>query len=90
MRSMLRRRMISLMGTAKSLSAAAGIAPIHIAHTLMTDRKAAHRRRTKAGFVYLGKFIRKGDLPSVQDKLLTAEQVDAEIAEKGDGDEQSK
>ncbi len=46
---------------------------------MQTDRKAAHRRRTKAGFVYLGKFIRKGDIPSVQDKLLTAEQVDAEI-----------
>ncbi len=55
----------------------------------MTDaaRKADQRRRTKAGFVYLGKFIRKGDLPSVQDKLLTAEQVDAEIVGKDQADE---
>jgi len=45
----------------------------------MTDRKAAHRKRKRAGYVYLGKFIPQAKLSLVQPHLLTAEEVDAAI-----------
>lgn len=47
----------------------------------MTDaeRQAAKRRRTGAGYVYLGKFIRKPDLEIVEPYTLTAEEVDLAI-----------
>lgn len=53
----------------------------------MTDRKALHRKRKAAGFLSLkDKYVRTGDQQEVSDHLLTAAEVDAEIAKRGSDD----
>lgn len=48
----------------------------------MTDWKKAKRARNKAGYVHVSGYTDQASAPAIQDKLLTAEEVDRKIAEK--------
>lgn len=51
-------------------------------------RWKAKEIRNKAGFVFRSGYIKEADAPAIQDRLLTAAEVDRKIAEeKGKEDE---
>jgi len=52
----------------------------------MTDWKKAKRARNKAGYVHVSGYADQATAPAIQDKLLTAEEVDKIIEGKGKDD----
>jgi hypothetical protein len=48
----------------------------------MTDRKAKKRTRNAAGYTHVSGYAQASQAPAIQDQLMSAEEVDREIAKK--------
>lgn len=52
----------------------------------MTDWKKAKRARNKAGYVHVQGYTTASSAPSIAEKLMSAEEVDAKLREKEEKD----
>lgn len=48
----------------------------------MPSRQSKKRARNAAGYAHVSGYAKESEAPAIQAKLMTAEEVDAEIAEK--------